>query len=93
MQKVNPEWDFMSRTYFVLALANMALRDRKYEDLACEIIDAIIDNTRRIAKEKGPAYFLLGYAKGRPWVMKPVRSQFVDGEIALMMAALSPTRL
>ena len=27
MQKRNPEWDFMSRTYFVLALANMALRD------------------------------------------------------------------
>ena len=39
MQKVNPEWDFMSRTYFVLALANMALRDPAYEDLACEIIE------------------------------------------------------
>ena len=87
MQKLNPEWDFMSRTYFVLALANMALRDRAYEDLACEIIDAILENTLRIEKEKGPTYFLLGYAKDRPWVMRPARSQFIDGEIAIMMAA------
>jgi hypothetical protein len=87
MQKVNPEWDFMSRTYFVLALANMAMRDSAYSDLACEIIDAIIDNTLRIEKEKGKTYFLLGYAQDRPWVMSPARSQFIDGEIAIMMAA------
>lgn len=87
MQKLNPEWDFMSRTYFVLALANMALRDPVYEDPACEIIDAIIENTLRIEKEEGPTYFLLGYAGERPWVMRPVRSQFIDGEIAIMMAA------
>jgi hypothetical protein len=87
MQKLNPEWDFMSRTYFVLALANMALQDRAYEDLACEIIDAILENTLRIEKEQGHNYFLLGYAAHRPWVMSPARSQFIDGEIAIMMAA------
>lgn len=27
MRKMNPEWDFMSRTYMVLALANIALRE------------------------------------------------------------------
>ncbi len=86
MQKVNPEWDFMSRTYFVLALANIALRDPSYEDIACEIIDAIIENTRRLEREKGINHFLLGYARHRPWVMRPARSQFIDGEIALMMA-------
>ncbi|MHB9140038.1 MAG: hypothetical protein ACYC4Q_11605, partial [Victivallaceae bacterium] len=28
MRQNNPEWDFMSRTFFVLALANMGLRDK-----------------------------------------------------------------
>jgi len=87
MQKLNPEWDFMSRTYFVLSLANIALRDPSQEDLACEIIDAILENTLRIEKEKGPTYFLMGYAADNPWVMTPARSQFIDGEIAMMMAA------
>ena len=45
MQRRNPEWDFMSRTYFVLALTNIALHDTTYRDLACDIIDSIIENT------------------------------------------------
>jgi len=87
MQKRNPEWDFMTRTYFVLALANIALRDPSYEDLACEIIDAILENTLLIEQQHGHNYFLLGYAKSTPWIVRPVRSLFIDGEIALMMAA------
>lgn len=87
MQKRNPEWDFMSRTYFVLALANMALRDKHYKQQACDIIDIILDHTIRIEREKGFYHFLLGYGRSDPWVMQPVRSQFVDGEIALMLAA------
>jgi hypothetical protein len=87
MQKLNPEWDFMSRTFFVLSLANMALRDPAYEDLACGIIDDILDSTLRLEAEEGTNYFLLGYAKARPWVMRPARSHFIDGEIAIMMAA------
>ena len=86
MQRRNPEWDFMSRTYFVLALANMALHDRKYQDLACEIIDAIIENTLIIERERGPGYFLLPYARRGAWAIAPPRSQFIDGEIALMLA-------
>jgi hypothetical protein len=87
MQKRNPEWDFMTRTYFVLALANIALRDSAYEDLACEIIDAILEDTLQLEKKRGHNYFLLGYASAKPWVMRPARSQFIDGEIAIMMAA------
>lgn len=87
MQKINPEWDFMSRTYFVLALANMALADPACTEQACDIMDAILENTLRIEKEEGPTYFLLGYANRSSWVMQPVRSQFVDGEIAIMLAA------
>ena len=53
MQKRNPEWDFMSLTYFVLALANIAMRDPAYTDIACEIIDDIIQNTLKIEKYHG----------------------------------------
>jgi len=87
MQAVNPEWDFMSRTYFVLALANMALRDSDYKRQACDIIDTIVDNTLRLEQEKGFQHFLLRYGRSGGWVIKPPRSQFVDGEIALMLGA------
>jgi len=87
MFEVNPEWDFMSRTFFVLALANMALRDPAMQSQALEIIDTIIDNTLRIERERGLYHFLMGYSKDSPWVMQPARSQFVDGEIAIMLAA------
>jgi hypothetical protein len=87
MQARNPEWAFMSRTYFVLALANMALRDDAYTSQALEIIDTIIDNTLKIEQEKGFEHFLLGYAAAGRWNVQPPRSLFVDGEIALMLAA------
>ena len=87
MQIMNPEWDFMSRTYFVLALANMALRDLSYKPEALDIMDAIIENTLIIEEEKGFPHFLMGYGKMGGWVMEPAASQFVDGEIALMICA------
>jgi hypothetical protein len=87
MQQRNPEWDFMSRTYFVLALANMAIMDRSYARQACEIMDFIIDNTLQLEQEKGTGHFLLAYGQSGAWVMQPARSQFLDGEIALMLAA------
>ena len=87
MRKRNPEWDFMSRTYLVLSLANMGLRDPESRDRLVEIIDAIIADTLAREKEEGHVHFLLGYGRGGGWVVDPPRSVFVDGEIALMMAA------
>jgi len=87
MQAVNPEWDLMSRTYFVLALANMILQDSNYKQQAFDIIDAIIDNTLRLEQEKGFQHFLLRYGQSGGWVIKPPRSHFVDSEIALMLGA------
>ena len=84
MQQRNPEWDFMSRTYFVLSLANMALRDPALRDQACDIIDCIIAHTLLLEKQNGQFHFLLGYAHGS-WHFDPPRSIFVDGEIALMI--------
>ncbi len=87
LRAVNPEWDFMSRTYLVLSLANMALRDRSYRDTACGAMDAVIDDTLRHERESGFQYFLLAYGREGGWTIKPARSIFVDGEIALMIAA------
>jgi len=88
MQARNPEWDFMARTYFVLSLANMALREpATYQAQACEIIDVILDNTIRLEAERGQKHFLLGYGHEDSWQVKPARSIFVDGEIAMMLAA------
>jgi hypothetical protein len=87
MQYNNPEWDFMSRTYFVLALANMALLDSSYTNQSCSIIDAIIENTLMTETERGFQYFLLDYGRRGGWVNSPEGSIFIDGEIALMMAA------
>ena len=90
MRLRNPEWDFMSRTYLVLALANMYLRDNvlepKYRLVACDIIDAIIQNTLAVERDHGFQQFLLDYGRRGRWVVQPPGSLFVDGEIALMLA-------
>jgi len=83
----NPEWDFMGRTYLVLALANMALRDPAREVAYLDTIDAVIADTLARESSEGVYHFLMGYAHARPFVEQPARSIFVDGEIALMLAA------
>lgn len=87
MRRANEEWDFMGRTFAVLALANDAIahRDRAPGNLAA--IDAAIDETLALEEEHGPFFFLLPYAEARPFVQQPARSVFVDGEIAIMLAA------
>lgn len=80
------EWDFMARTFFVWGLANAAMRlpDERARMLA--VMDEIIDDTVRLEKENGQQYFLMDYWSRAPYEQKPMRSLFVDGEIALMMA-------
>jgi hypothetical protein len=87
MRKSNAEWDFMGRTYFVLALANMALRDASMKPRALEIIDHILEETLRLEAKHGLYHFSMNYARGRPYRDQPARSQFVDSEIALMLGA------
>lgn len=81
---INPEWDFMARTFVVLALANRTVGVAGEDHLA--VIDAIIEDTLVEEAEHGHAWFLLPYGKHGGWV-NDGRSVFVDGEIALMMAA------
>jgi hypothetical protein len=87
MRASNAEWDFMGRSFLVWSLANMALRDPASKPLYLKTIDQIIDETLRLEKEKGMYFFLMSYASAGKFVMKPDRSLFLDGEIALMLAS------
>lgn len=87
MRRTNAEWDFMSRTYFALALANLALREPQHRDRHLATMDAVIDDTLRLEREHGKLFFLMDYAKAGRFVHPRGRSLFEDGEIALMLAA------
>jgi len=87
MRVINPEWDLMGRMFVVLALGNMACREPDKETEYLTVVDAIIEDTLRLEREKGVFYFLMPYAQDMPFVGKPPRSLFLDGEIALMVAA------
>jgi hypothetical protein len=79
------EWDLMGRTFTAWALANMALRDPAQKESYLAVIDRTIEDTRSLVRERGFRYFLLPYGKTHPFVARPERSLFVDGELALMI--------
>jgi hypothetical protein len=89
MRSTNQEWDFMGRTFLVLALANMTTHDAPgsaERTRALAAIDAIIDETLRLEREEGQTHFLLPYGRRGGW-KGGGRSLFVDGEVALMLGA------
>lgn len=86
MRGRNAEWDFMGRSFFVWSLAELSLRDPASAPRKLAVADEIIDETLRLERDQGQTVFLLPYASRRPWVVRPARSLFVDGEIALMLA-------
>ncbi len=81
------EWDLMARTFLVLALTNMSLREPSEQERYLEVADGIIEQTLQLEKEKGIYYFLMDYGRYGSFVNKPARSLFLDGEIALMLGA------
>ncbi len=87
MRRSNAEWDFMARTYLVLALANMSLRNPDQASRYITIMDSIIGDTVAIERERGHLHFLMDYAAASRFVDHSQRSLFVDGEIALMQGA------
>ncbi len=87
MRISNPEWDFMGRTFLVLSLANMSLRVPEEKATYLAAMDQIIEDTERLLAENGVLYFLMEYARGGEFVQQPARSLFIDGEVALMIAA------
>jgi hypothetical protein len=87
MRSSNAEWDFMGRTFLVLSLANMSLRDPASATGHLAVIDVIIDETLRLEAERGKFHFLMDYARAGSFRSTTGRSMFEDGEIALMLAA------
>lgn len=87
LRATNPEWDLMSRGYFVLALANMTLRDPAERQRNLDLIDRVIDDTLAAEREDGQAHFLLPYVHRAPFVARPARSLHVDSQIGLMLGA------
>ena len=86
MRQSNSEWDFMGRSFLVWSLAEMGLRDPAVKPACLPVMDRIIEETIQLEQERGIYFFLMPYAKARPYVAQPPRSLFVDGEIALMLA-------
>jgi hypothetical protein len=87
MRVSNAEWDFMARTFLVLSLANMAIREPDRAPGFLEQMDTIIDETIRLDRTEGNYFFLMDYARNSRFMDPAERSLFVDGEIALMLAA------
>jgi hypothetical protein len=83
--KNNPEWDFMWRTFLVLSMTNISLRQPDRQAELLPVMDAIIEDTVNKIEKNGMYYFLMDYAKSSLWAMSPPASLFHDGEIALMV--------
>jgi hypothetical protein len=87
MRSSNAEWDFMGRSFLVWSLANMGLREPGAKTAYLQTMDQIIGETLRLEQQEGMCFFLMPYAKARPYVAQPAHSLFLDGEIALMLAS------
>jgi hypothetical protein len=87
MRAVNPEWDFMTRTYTVLGLANLALGDPRARARHLADIDRVIEDTLAFERERGDFDFMMAYARRGPFVDPEARSLFIDGELLVMLAA------
>ncbi len=86
LRRMNPEWDLMGRTFGVLAFANLALSQPQRRAEHLEVADALITQTLR-DETNGHLFFLLPYGRRQPFHDARQRSLFVDGEVALMLAA------
>ena len=87
MRRSNAEWDFMHRTFTVLAFANIALRSPAETGRCLDLMDRVIADTIATEKGEGLYHFLMDYAHAGAFKAQPARSLFQDGEIALMLAA------
>lgn len=83
LRSMNPEYDFMARTFTVLALADHALTTPDSVDDDLRVIDTILRDTLRY---DDPRHWLLPYADASPW-RGDGHSLFVDGELLVMLGA------
>ena len=76
MQRRNPEWDFMSRMYFILALTNMAMHTPSFKQEALEIIDLIIEDTLALEAKERTQLFSLSLCSTRSLGYSPSPKSF-----------------
>ena len=86
MRSLNPEYDFMSRTFLVLALADRAIAEPTLAHDHLRTIDAIIDDTLEAEARHGQDHWLMSYWEPDATVGTG-RSLFVDGEVLVMVTA------
>jgi hypothetical protein len=86
MRVQNPEYDFMARTFLVLALADRALAEPEEAQVHVATMDHIITDTLAQEAEHTQRHWLLGYADLGDW-QGTGRSLFVDGEVLVMLGA------
>lgn len=90
LRSSNPEWDLMRRMFLGLSLANAAERDPERRSALLGDLDALASDLLAEDAREGVTGFLLPYGKGRPFLdthADGAHSMFVDGEIALVLAA------
>lgn len=85
MRAVNPEWDFMGRTFTSLALLALLERAPHLRPRLLAAVDRIAERTLTTLQERGMHHFLLGYGRGR-FVNPTGRSLFIDGELLTVLA-------
>lgn len=83
----NPEWMLMADLFSVLAWSNAALAEPERAAVLLPRIDQAIDATLALEAERGQLALLLPYARRRAFRDPAGRSLFVDGEVAMMLAA------
>ncbi len=86
VRRVNPEWDLMRRMYLALSFADLALAEPARRGEHLRTLDALVDDLLAATASDDPYRFLLPYALSEPW-LGDGRSLFVDGEVALVLAA------
>jgi hypothetical protein len=86
LRTMNPEYDFMARTFLVLALADRALAHPEEAASHTASMDAILRDTIGQEADRGQLWWLLPYAHGEAWEGSG-RSLFVDGEVLVMLGA------
>src|SRR5688500_3637037 len=87
LRSSNPEWELMRRTFDVLAFANLALAQPERRSQWLAAIDRALEDTLATERRQGQLHYLMSYARGPRFRDPEGRSLFVDGEIALMLAA------
>ncbi len=83
----NPEWMLMAELYCVLSWSNMALAEPERAAVLLPKIDEAIEATLGFEREHGQLALLLPYGRTQPFRDPAGRSLFVDGEVAMMLAA------